>query len=147
MLKQSYFKQFNINMQFSSVLAIDRTVSGATTPSQSRSGSDGNKGVFHIPQSSSITGASPADFFSVLQRCSQFIQLIGQVTIQKLHSPKLQHYWSFTSRFFSVLQRCSQFIQLIGQVTMSKLSSKLCKIEKNTNIFIRYIDKNYMKIS
>ena len=36
--------QFNISTQFSSIWPIDRTVSGATTPSQSRPGSDGNKG-------------------------------------------------------------------------------------------------------
>ena len=32
-----------------------------TIPSQSGPGSDGNKGVLHIPQSSSITGTSPLD--------------------------------------------------------------------------------------
>ena len=42
-------------------LPIDRTLSGVTTPGQSGPGSDGNEGVFHIPQSSSITGASPSD--------------------------------------------------------------------------------------
>ena len=41
---------------------IDRTLSNATTPSQSGPGSDGNEGVFHIPQSSSINGASPSDY-------------------------------------------------------------------------------------
>ena len=38
-----------------------RTLSGATTPGQSGPGSDGNKGVLSIPQSSSITGTSPSD--------------------------------------------------------------------------------------
>ena len=40
---------------------MDRTLSGATTPGQSEPGSNGNKGVLHIPQSSSITGNSPSD--------------------------------------------------------------------------------------
>ena len=40
---------------------MDRTLSGATTPVQSGLGNDGNEGVLHIPQSSSITGASPSD--------------------------------------------------------------------------------------
>ena len=31
-------------------------ISGATNPDQSGPGSDGNEGVLHIPQSSSITG-------------------------------------------------------------------------------------------
>ena len=34
---------------------------GATTPGQSRLGSDGNKGVLCIPQSTSINGTSPSD--------------------------------------------------------------------------------------
>ena len=36
-------------------------LSGATTLDQSGLGSDGNEGVFHIPQSSSITEALPSD--------------------------------------------------------------------------------------
>ena len=36
-------------------------LSGATTPGQSGPGSDGNEGVLHIPQSSSIAGTSPSD--------------------------------------------------------------------------------------
>ena len=40
---------------------IGRTLSGATTPGQSKSGSDRNKGVVCIPQSSSINGDSPSD--------------------------------------------------------------------------------------
>ena len=36
-------------------------LSGATTPGQSGPGSNGNKGVLHIPQSSSITGTSPSN--------------------------------------------------------------------------------------
>ena len=45
----------------SSIRPIDRTLSGATTSSQSRLGSNGNEGVLHIPQSSGITGALPSD--------------------------------------------------------------------------------------
>ena len=41
---------------------MDRTLSGATTLGQSRPGSDGNEGVLHIPQSSSIIEASPLDY-------------------------------------------------------------------------------------
>ena len=37
------------------------TLSGTTTLSQSGHGRDGNEGVLHIPQSSSITEVSPAD--------------------------------------------------------------------------------------
>ena len=37
------------------------TLSGDTTPGQSRPGSDGNEGLLRIPQSSSITEASQSD--------------------------------------------------------------------------------------
>ena len=54
--------QFSISTQFSSIWPIDGILSGATTRSQSEPGSDGNEGVLHISQSSSITGTSPSDF-------------------------------------------------------------------------------------
>ena len=38
------------------------TLSVAITLSQSGPGINGNKGVLHIPQSSSITGTSPSDY-------------------------------------------------------------------------------------
>ena len=52
-------------MSNSSIWPIDRILSGTTTLSQSEPGSDNNKGVLCIPQSSSITssitGALPSD--------------------------------------------------------------------------------------
>ena len=49
--------QFSISTQFSSIWPIDKTLSGATTPSQSWPESDDND----IPQSSSITETSLSD--------------------------------------------------------------------------------------
>ena len=50
----------NLNVkQFYLIHRQDRTLSGASTPGQSVPGSDGNEGVFRIPQSSSISGTSP----------------------------------------------------------------------------------------
>ena len=71
-------------MSNSSIWSIHRTLSGDTTPSQSGPGSDSNEGVCHIPQTSSITGASPSDCLvsysghslrclTSLQRCSLYI--------------------------------------------------------------------------
>ena len=61
-------------------------------PGQSGPGSDGNEGVFRIPQSPSITGISPSDCLvsyagyslgaGSLQRCSRCIQQ---------HQPTRQH--------------------------------------------------------
>ena len=42
---------------------MNMTLSGTTTPGQSGTGGDGNEGVLHIPQSSSIIGTSPSDCF------------------------------------------------------------------------------------
>ena len=53
--------QFSQSTQFGSIWLIDRALSGITTLGQSGTGSDGNEGVLRIPQSSSITGISPAD--------------------------------------------------------------------------------------
>ena len=54
-------------MSNGSILPIDRILSGATTPGQRWPGSDGNEEVLHIPQSSSITRASPLDFLCHIQ--------------------------------------------------------------------------------
>ena len=43
-----------------SIWPIDKTLSGTTTPSQSRLGSNGNEGVLHIPQISEA-GALASD--------------------------------------------------------------------------------------
>ena len=53
--------QLSISTQFSFIWPINRTLSGATTLGQSQPGSKGNEGVFRIPQSFSITVASPSD--------------------------------------------------------------------------------------
>ena len=52
---------FALSLNVSSILPIDRTLLGPTTPSQSGPGSDDNEGALPIPQSSSITGASPSE--------------------------------------------------------------------------------------
>ena len=48
-------------MPNSSILAIDRTLFGATAPGQRGPGRDGNERVFRFPQSTSITGTSTSD--------------------------------------------------------------------------------------
>ena len=53
--------QFSMSTQFSSIWPINRTLSGTTIPYLCGPGNNGNKGVLHILQNSSITGASPSD--------------------------------------------------------------------------------------
>ena len=48
-------------MPNSYILSINRTLSGATIPSQSGQESNGNKWLFCVPQSFSITEATPLD--------------------------------------------------------------------------------------
>ena len=75
--------------QFSSIWPIDRTLSGATIPGQSGPGSDYNEGVLHIPQSSSISRASPSDCLKhLLGECQCNLQL--QPTGPEKESKRLQ---------------------------------------------------------
>ena len=48
-------------MSNSSILSINRTLSGATSQDESEPWSNDNEGVLHIPQSSNITGGSLSD--------------------------------------------------------------------------------------
>ena len=48
-------------MSNSSILPIDRTQSGATSPSKSGPASNGNEGILCIPQNSNIIRVSPSD--------------------------------------------------------------------------------------
>ena len=75
-----------------SIWPIDRTLSGATTLGQSGLGSNGNKRVLHIPQSSRA-GASPSDCLM-----SYVGTLVGKVislwrdAVDVFYSPSWQSY-------------------------------------------------------
>ena len=72
--KQYLFQtiHFRVRTQFCSILPIDRTLSVATTPGQSRHLNDDNIGVLNIPQSFSLT----IGLFSVISRT-----LVGEVLL------------------------------------------------------------------
>ena len=55
--------QFSISTQFSSILPIDRTLSGATTLGQRGHGNNGNVVVLCISQSFCFTGSSPSESY------------------------------------------------------------------------------------
>ena len=55
MIYKHIFVDNTCHMSNSSILPIDRTLSGAITPGQSGPGSNGNEGVLYISKSSSIT--------------------------------------------------------------------------------------------
>ena len=76
--------QFNVSTLFSSILAIDRTISSGTNSSMIGPGINCHESVLWIPQSSSVSEASPSDCFmsypghsrgrlTPLQSCSRCI--------------------------------------------------------------------------
>ena len=56
--------QYSISMLFALFNLLIGPLSGATTPGQRGPGRNSKKGVFRIPQSSSIAGTSPSHFVS-----------------------------------------------------------------------------------
>ena len=119
-------------MSNSFIWAIDTTLSGAITPAQSGPGSDGNEGVLYIPQSFSITGASPSDCLmsypghslgggeglAPLPRCSWCI-LQPQPTRQVSEGKKDCHYIMlidfkkiFFFKFWSNLHKMAKLIEV-----------------------------------
>ena len=98
-------------MPNSSIWPIDRTLSGSTALGNSGPGSDGNKGVLHIPQSSNITGASSSD---VLE--SSPGQLLGEfypsAEMQSVYSIALNDWgrqWMGGSTFTWTLEQVSHY--------------------------------------
>ena len=87
----------------SSFWLIDGTLTGTTTRNQRKGGSNGNKVVLHIPQSSG-TKASPSDNFVLypwyLQRCSR-CSLRPQPT--RLPVERASEFSEFTVRVFVYL--------------------------------------------
>ena len=71
--------QFSIRTLFSSIQPIDRKLSGTTTPGPE---SNGNKRILYIPQSSSITGASPSD---CLVSYPGHLYLLGQASLEEFY--------------------------------------------------------------
>ena len=92
--------QISINIQFSSIWPIDRTLSGATTPGKSGLGSDGNKEVLRVSQSSSITGTSPSDCLVSYPEHSLGVSFPLQRSSRCILQPQLTE-----PRFFSVIFR------------------------------------------
>ena len=98
MIEQFYFQQFNLACHLCALslnvkqfyLSIYKTLSGATSPSQSGPGSDGNEGVILIPQSFSITGASPS--FNVISRTligGEEVLLLSRYVVSVFCNPSL----------------------------------------------------------
>ena len=98
-VKQFYFKQFNLaqvlfytaEMLNSTILPIDKTLSGSTTPTSVDPESDGNEGVLCIPQSFSITGAWPSDCLMSYQEI-RFLLLCWDI-VGVFYTPRLMVFY------------------------------------------------------
>ena len=69
-------------------------ISGATTPGQSGSGSNGNEGVLLIPKSSSITEASIFVLPPTWQGLTQGYFIVGVEEAEVVHEPWLVRSWT-----------------------------------------------------
>ena len=72
----------SISTHFSSIRPIDRALSGSTTLDQSGPGSDGNEGVLHTPQSSTLMEPHNQIVYCHLQDT----RLLGSYTSAELQS-------------------------------------------------------------
>ena len=137
--------QFSISPQFSSIRPIDRTLSGAITLGQSGPGSNSNKGVFCIPQSSSITWASSSDFLVLylghslvesfpsaemqLGWCILQPQPIGTYLKKIWPLPSSPHY---SMRYYKEKLCCRTFQEVMGYVQ----SSQITKAQRSSDKFL-----------
>ena len=89
---------FSLSTQFSSIWPKDRTLSGTTTLGHCGPGSNGNQRVLCIPQSSSITGASPSD---CLESYPGYLleESYPSVKMQSLYSTTLADWTEKSTRF------------------------------------------------
>ena len=79
---------------------IDRTLSSVPTPSQRAPGSDSYKVLLSIPQSSSVTAASPSD---LLYPGHTFEESYPSVEMQSVYSAA-QADWAITVPVLSIAQ-------------------------------------------
>ena len=128
------------NTLFSSTWPIDRTLSGATIPGESGPESDGNKGVFRIPQSSGNTGASASDCFvsyigHSLEESYPFAKVQSVNSATHLTRPA-DHSNSSNYNCYHRHLHIPQLFQLFGMVQICVyLFHKNGRINKMTNSF------------
>ena len=124
MSKQSYLEQFSLPKVRNLVL-FEKILSGATIPSQSGSGRDGNEGLLHIPKAPA--SLKPQDqivkchilytcwwVLTALQRCSRSIiqpQPTGQKDYEKCKQPYpgFEHRVHFKDHNYYTTTRCKTF--------------------------------------
>ena len=137
--------QFILSTQFSSIWPIDRTLSGATTPSQSGHGSDGNEGVLCILQSSSITGTSPSDCL-LSYTGSSLGEFYPSAEMQLVYSTALADWatyiWKVTVRLCSwTLKRFCTWMNL--KVYTWREKTRLCIRKEATRLCIKKWPQEY----
>ena len=124
-------------MSNSFIWPIDWALSGATIPGQSESVRDGNEEVFHIPQSTSITGASPSDCLVWYPGHLLWSGLIhpprdSQYVLQPL-ADWAQIIWIYTYKDKLIDKIAKVIIQVLNQIEFSSFCFLIlasCKIKK-----------------
>ena len=83
----------------------DKTLSGAITSGQGGPGSDDNEGVIRIPQSSSIIGASPSDYFvSYTRHLLGEFNLLAKMQLVYSTAQPTEQTWRSKKELLSILQ-------------------------------------------
>ena len=119
---------FGISTHFSSILLIDRTLSGFNTPGQSGTGSDSNKGVL------CITGASRLDCFVLYRR-----QSLGK----SYPSAKMQSVYSDAPADWTGAKGIQEHIQdLDGKNNPLGLTNEICKNQDRSRQIKLFKDTN-----
>ena len=121
-------------MSNSSTWPIDRTLSWATMPDQSESGSDGNEGVLHILQSSSITRTSPSN--CLMPYPGHLLSLTLLQGYNVFHSPNQLGYFYLSKAMFK-----KKWYNLKPPVTL-----QFETIWKDGHMLLYKHDKKYWKI-
>ena len=103
-----------------------RILPGATTPGQSGPGSDGNEGVFCIPQSSSITWHSQSDWF-----LSYPGHLLVEVVVESYPCAQMQSVYSTTLAEWAV-----EFLELVWDGVWIGYSCILYHCDKSTLFWV-----------
>ena len=103
-------------IQFISICPIDRILSGATTPGLSGPGSDVNKVLLRILQSSSITEASLTDYL-VSYTGHSLSEPYSSVEMQSVYS-KVPADWAKKYLYIFIVKNCLSWYQPVLQVQL-----------------------------
>ena len=132
--------QFCISTQFISIKPRDRTLSGANA--LGKSGSESNGSVFCIPQSSSITEASPSNYLVSYPGHTSRCLIPPQRCSRCILQPQLNG-----KRSFRVKQRIVQLLRpikkLTGKSALNAKGANLLILENTPDIWLKSLSTSF----